>query len=263
MPPPTAPLLRPWLLGVRLFAQAAPRPIGLQPPHLGLQPPTPPRGCSLPHLGLPPVRLLCLQAALLLSCAALPAAAAVPPLCAPAALSERLRAILSGCAAAEGASPPAEGASPPAASPLVTALVPAVAALEEALAAAVPGTPVPGTPVPGTPVPGTPVPGAVWALPPAPLLAVRAALRRHAPLLGGAEAERAAAAAAAAGVLLGCAARVRLAEGGAPNSEAQPHGGGGRGASGLRLRLCAELAHTPPAARAECLLQAGSPHGLS
>jgi len=103
----------------------------------------------------------------------------------------------------------------------------------------------------------------VWALPPAPLLAVRAALLRHAPLLGGAEAERAAAAAAAAGVLRGCAARVRLAEGGAPNSEAQPHGGGGRGASGLRLRLCAELAHTPPAARAECLLQAGSPHGLS
>jgi len=201
---------------------------------------------------------LCLQAALLLSCAALPAAAAVPPLCAPAALSERLGAILSGCAAAEGATPPAEGASPPAASPLVTALVPAVAALEEALAAA-----VPGTPVPGMPVPGMPGPGAVWALPPAPLLAVRAALLRHAPLLGGAEAERAVAAAAAAGVLRGCAARVRLAEGGAPNSEAQPHGGGGRGASGLRLRLCAELAHTPPAARAECLLQAGSPHGLS
>ena len=199
------------------------------------------------------MRLLCLQAALLLSCTALPAAAAVPPLCAPSALSERLGVTLSGCAAAEGATPPAEGASPPAASPLVTALVPAVAALEEALAAA----------VPGTPVPGTPVPGAVWALPPAPLLAVRAALLRHAPLLAGAEAERAAAAAAAAGVLRGCAARVRLAEGGAPNSEAQPHGGGGRGASGLRLRLCAELAHTPPAARAECLLQAGSPHGLS
>ena len=170
----------------------------------------------------------------------------MPPLCAPTALSERLGAILSGCAAAEGATPPAAGASPPAASPLVTALVPAVAALEEALAAA---------------VPGTPVPGAVWALPPGPLVAVRAALLRHVPLLGGAEAERAAA--AAAGVLRGCTARVRLAEGGAPNSEAQPHGGGGGRALGLRLRLCAELVHTPPAARAECLLQAGSPHGLS
>ena len=217
--------------------------MGCSPPHLGLHPP--------PHLALPPVRLFFLQAALLLSCAALPAAAAVPPLCAPAALSERLRAILSGCAAAEGAHPPAEGATPPAASPLVMALVPAVAALEEALAAA----------APATPVAAAPDPGAVWALPPGPLVAVRAALLRHVPLLGGTEAERAAA--AAAGVLRGCTARVRLGEGGPPNSEAQPHGGGGGHASGLRLRLCAELVNTPPAGRAECLLQAGSPHSLS
>ena len=39
---------------------------------------------------------------------------------------------------------------------------------------------------------GEAIPGAVWALPPALLTAVRAALLRHAPLLGGAEAERAA-----------------------------------------------------------------------
>ena len=198
VPPPTALLLRPWLLCVRLFAQAA----------------------------------------LLLSCVALPAAAAVPPLCAPTALSDRLHATLSGCATAAGATPPA-------ASPLVTALVPAVAALETALAAALPGTAVPA--------------GAVWALPPVPLAAVRAALLRHAPLLGGAEAERAA---AAAGVLRGCTARLRLG-GGAPNGEAQPHGGGGGGASVLRLLLCGELVHTPQAVRAECLLQAELPHGLS
>ena len=203
--PPTALLLRPWLLCVRLFAQAA----------------------------------------LLLSCAALPAAAAVPPLCAPTALSDRLHATLSGCAVA--------------ASPLVAALVPAVAALEATLAAT----------VPGTAVPGPAVPGAVWALPPAPLAAVRAALLRHAPMLGGAEAERAA---AAAGVPRGCKARLRLG-GAVPNGEAQPHGRGGGGGGGggslsgggasvLRLLLCGELVHTPQAVRAECLLQAEPPHGL-
>jgi hypothetical protein len=87
---------------------------------------------------------------------------------------------------------------------------------------------------------------------------VRAALLRHAPLLGGAEAERAA---AAAGVPRGSTARLRLG-GSTPNGEAQPHGGGGGGASVLRLMLCGELVHTPQAVRAECLLQAELTHGL-
>ena len=40
------------------------------------------------------------------------------------------------------------------------------------------------------------------------------------------------------------------------------HGGGGGGASVLRLMLCGDLVHTPQAVRAECLLQAELTHGL-
>lgn len=211
------------------------------------------------------------QAALLLSTASLPAAAAPPPHCAAAALAARLRLSLArGCAlprdgahegaAAAGSAAAAAGeatneeavggdGAPP---PLIAAMAPLLQRLSPADAAGGGGRAVGGGGARrAATAPGEPRP-ALTSL----AEELRECLLAHAPLLASPEAE---AAAAAAPLPRPSWARLDLG-GAAPNSAAHPHGSGGGVARRIVVRgeVALERAH---GAASGLLLQAQLPHG--